>query len=70
MERRKMKRIVVSGLVLGGTATAAFAHPGDHALPVLNSLSHLVTEPDHVAMLVGAAAVAFVLLRMLRARKA
>lgn len=45
--------------------TAAVAHPGDHSHA---GLLHLLTEPDHLAMMAGAAAVLIVALR-LRARK-
>jgi hydrogenase/urease accessory protein HupE len=51
MERQMIKRIFVSGLVLGLSARAALAHPGDHALSALGSVAHLLTEPDHLAML-------------------
>ncbi len=52
--------ISVAGLTL--SSTAALAHPGDHAFSMLNSLVHLLTEPDHLAMLMAAAALVGVIL--------
>jgi hydrogenase/urease accessory protein HupE len=50
-----MKKFLIATGGLLSTSGAAFAHPGDHALNMLNSLVHLLTEPDHLAMLLVAA---------------
>ncbi len=46
-----MKQFSISAATLAATTTAAVAHTGDHALTVLNSLVHVLTEPDHLAMI-------------------
>lgn len=55
-----MKRILTSSLILAAMSSAAFAHPGDHQFTLAATLVHLLTEPDHLAML-SAAVVAVVL---------
>lgn len=55
-----MKRILTSTLIFAGLSGSALAHPGDHGLSVLGSLAHLLTEPDHLAMIAGAVIVAAV----------
>ncbi len=43
-------------------ATPAFAHPGDHARV---NLLHMLTEPDHLALIaLGAAVLALVVYRL------
>jgi hypothetical protein len=32
-------------------SSEAVAHPDDHSFDALSSLSHLLTQPDHLAML-------------------
>ena len=48
---------------------AAFAHPGDHhgGFP---SLVHLLTEPDHLAMILGAAFIGYFIHRRVRGQRA
>lgn len=46
-----MKRLVAALTLL---PSAALAHPGDHRTA---GLWHLLTEPDHLAMIAAAAAV-------------
>ena len=46
-----MKKIVIATGILTATSGAALAHPGDHHFSVVNSLIHLLTEPDHMAMM-------------------
>ncbi len=46
-----MKRLVTALTLL---PSAALAHPGDHRA---SGLWHLLTEPDHLAMLAGVVAV-------------
>jgi hydrogenase/urease accessory protein HupE len=51
---------------------AALAHPGHgsaHALEFFAGLLHLLTEPDHLAMLGVAVAAAVVAVRRVRARR-
>ena len=56
-----MKRLTA---VLSAIATPALAHPGDHAA---TGLVHLLTEPDHLAILALAGlVVAFVVYRVRR----
>jgi hydrogenase/urease accessory protein HupE len=53
-------------------ALPALAHPGhdDHAeMGLLEGLWHLLTQPDHLAMLLGAVAMGVVLVRQLRRRR-
>jgi hydrogenase/urease accessory protein HupE len=59
MERHNMKRTLTTLLVLTATAGSAFAHPGDHAFSLVGSLAHLLTEPDHLAMMGVVALAAF-----------
>jgi len=70
MEQHAMKRIFFSVLVLGVSGGAAFAHPGDHLFTAMGSLAHLLTEPDHLAMMAGAALLAIVVWRMRKSTKA
>ena len=46
-----MKKIALGTFILAVGSTAAFAHPGTHAMPAVQSLLHLLTEPDHLAMI-------------------
>ncbi len=63
-----MKRTLSTILILAATAGSAFAHPGDHAFSLIGSLAHLLTEPDHLAMMIVAAAAAYGLWRWTRAK--
>lgn len=57
-----MKRIIALSLL----PTSAFAHAGDHSHSGFwTNLRHLISEPDHIAML-GAAAVVVALVVYLR----
>jgi len=47
-----------TALVLSMSAGAALAHPGHDASPqfgLLDGLLHMLTQPDHLSMLAGAA---------------
>ncbi len=57
-----MKKFLISASVLCATSGAASAHPGEHVLTVLQSVAHVLTEPDHLAMILGAVAIVGVLL--------
>lgn len=51
---------------------SALAHPGDssaHAMAFLEGLVHLLTEPDHLAMLGVAVATAVFVVRRVRAQR-
>jgi hydrogenase/urease accessory protein HupE len=65
MEQQMTKTISLSALVLAGTASNALAH-GDHSGNTLQALTHLLTEPDHLAMLSVAVVVGFGLYRLAR----
>ena len=59
------KQILISALMVSASAGAAFAH-GDHSGNVLQVVGHMLTEPDHLAMLSVAGLVAFALYRLSR----
>lgn len=53
-----MTKISYSLIFLAASAVAAQAHPGDHGfVTVVQGLFHLVTEPDHLAMIAAGALV-------------
>jgi hydrogenase/urease accessory protein HupE len=55
-----MTRLMITALAL--LATPAFAHPGDHTQA---NLLHMLTEPDHLALIaLGAAVLALVVYRV------
>ena len=63
-------RILVPVLVAAGAS--AFAHPGHDTAPAMGffeGLAHLMTQPDHVAMLGGALVAALVARRVWRGRR-
>ncbi len=65
------KRALATSTISFAMAGPALAHPGDHALSVLQSLAHLLTEPDHLALLVlvlGVGILAFSRLRRTRTK--
>lgn len=43
--------------------TAALAHVGDHSEGVLQSLTHALTQPDHLLIALGVAALGYALFR-------
>jgi hydrogenase/urease accessory protein HupE len=45
-----MKRLSVGATVLIAAATPAVAHPGNHELSFVQTLSHILTQPDHIAI--------------------
>jgi hypothetical protein len=60
-----MKRIIALSLL----PTAAFAHAGDHAQGGFwTNLRHLISEPDHMAMLAVAATVVAALVWLRKGR--
>jgi hydrogenase/urease accessory protein HupE len=57
--------------LLLSTPLAGWAHPGHDSAPALGffeGLVHVLTQPDHLAMLAGGVVVAVLALRTLRAR--
>ena len=53
------------------TPTLALAHPGDHStMTFAQGMRHLLTEPDHLAMMAALAVVAVGGWGLLRARRA
>ena len=60
-----MKHIIALVLL----PTSAFAHAGDHAHGGFwTNLRHLISEPDHVAMLIGAALLVAVVIYLRKGR--
>jgi len=57
-----------AGLLLA-LPVAAVAHPGEHH-GGFASLAHLLTEPDHLAMILGAVAVGVFIYRKVRHQRA
>lgn len=58
--------------LLAATPLASWAHPGHDTAPALGffeGLVHLLTQPDHAAMLVGGVVVAVLARQALRARQ-
>lgn len=61
-----MKRIIALLTLL---PTAALAHPGDHSHSgFFTNLRHILTEPDHLAMLAAAAVAVAVVLYLRKGR--
>jgi hydrogenase/urease accessory protein HupE len=67
-KEQHMKKLMMSIATLMAVTTVAKAHPGEHAFSMAQSLFHLLTEPDHLAMMAAAAALAAVLWFKLRKR--
>ena len=71
-QQEQRKRLMKKFLIAAGFTTfssgAAFAHPGKHAFTVAASLYHLLTEPDHLAMMAGAAIIAAALVYKFKRR--
>lgn len=57
-----MKMISIAAGLIITTSGAALAHPGEHLFSVAGSLYHLLTEPDHLAMMAGAVVIAAALI--------
>jgi hydrogenase/urease accessory protein HupE len=56
-----MKKILIATATLVSTAGVAMAHPGDHEFSFLSSVAHILSEPDHLAMIAVAVIVVGVL---------
>lgn len=54
-----MKRTLSTLLALAASTGSALAHPGEHGFSVIGSLAHLLTEPDHLAMMAMVAAAGY-----------
>jgi hypothetical protein len=59
------KLFSLSAILLAGSTSAAFAI-GDHNGSIVELAAHMLTEPDHLAMLSVAAVVGVVLYRLSR----
>lgn len=59
------KMISLSTMALGFSTTAALAH-GDHGGDLAHVVYHLLSEPDHLAMLSVVAGVAFMIFKVSR----
>lgn len=67
---RLLKNLFVAAAVL--TPSLGFAHEGEHPGSLINGFGHVVTEPDHLAMVAGLAALiggAVMLRRVISKRK-
>jgi hypothetical protein len=51
-----MKNIITATAAFLATAVSAGAHPGSHELTVSQSAFHLLTQPDHLALIAAALA--------------
>jgi hydrogenase/urease accessory protein HupE len=62
-----MKTAILAVMTWMASAGLALAHPLGHDFPVLQSLFHVLTEPDHLALICAVVAVAvFLFVRMKR----
>jgi hypothetical protein len=52
-----MNKFLAAAIATVATSGSAMAHPGEHAFTVAGSLVHLLTEPDHLAMIAVGASV-------------
>jgi hypothetical protein len=64
-ERQMTKQLLISTLTLLAMTGAAFAN-GDHGGSVLHVIGHMLSEPDHLAMLSVAGVAAFAIYRLSR----
>jgi hypothetical protein len=55
---RHMRTFAATIGILGLMTDVALAHPEGHDFAIVQSLLHLVTEPDHFAMLLAGVALA------------
>lgn len=68
-----MKLRILASAVLAATGASAFAHPGHDTAPAMGffeGLAHLMTQPDHVAMLGLAVVIGVAARRAWRGRRA
>jgi hydrogenase/urease accessory protein HupE len=63
-----MKKISMTFVGLAAMTGAADAHPGGHVMSVLGGVFHVFTEPDHLAWMLGAAALAVALFYVVKRR--
>ena len=63
-----MRHTLSAGTLLATIAPAALAHPGDHHEGWMATLVHLLTQPDHLALLLLAAGAGWAGARMLARR--
>ncbi|MDZ7663237.1 HupE/UreJ family protein [Thiohalophilus sp.] len=69
-----MSRILTTGLLSSGGllfANYGVAHPAaDHSMSFTQGLLHLLSQPDHLLMILGAGVFAMLMLKSLVARRA
>jgi hydrogenase/urease accessory protein HupE len=68
-KERQMTKLVslsVFIMILSMTDAFAFGPSGDHSGNIFQLMVHMLTEPDHLAMLSAAGALAFVLYKYLQ----
>ncbi len=63
-----MKRTLIAAGIIAASAGGAWAHPGEHGFSLAGSLYHLLTEPDHLALLVFTIAIVSGLIYKLKRR--
>lgn len=63
-----MKKLFIATGLVNATSGTAMAHPGEHAFSVVASVYHLLTEPDHLAMMAAAIIIAAALIYKFRRR--
>ncbi len=59
-------RILGAAFALVAMSSAAMAHPGGHLMTLAQGVWHLLTEPDHLALLAGAVGVTVFIFRRAR----
>lgn len=67
--RHASLRAIAAASVLVAASPAARAHQGDHTMSLGSGLAHLLSEPDHVALLLLALAACAIGWRALRASR-
>lgn len=63
-----LRRQLTAGFLAAGLPAVALAHPGDHGSDWLHAAMHLLSEPDHLGMVLLAIAAAVWGVRLLRRR--
>lgn len=63
-----LRHRLIAGLLSAGAPVVALAHPGHHGSDWLEAVMHLLTEPDHLSMILLAVVAAVWGIRQLRRR--
>jgi hydrogenase/urease accessory protein HupE len=56
-KEQHMKKILIASTAIFASAESAVAHTGEHGLSFTQGAFHVLTQPDHLAMIVAVAAV-------------